>query len=188
MRVRQSPIAYCVTTGAPSSREVGALGVPVGCFHRGTYGFVGVHDQSGQEFVAALEVAVDPRRDHVEVTSDGPERERRSAFLGDLPSGLVLDLLPELGAHATGRSPSRRHAASMPGGRAMHWNVSGALDSHVSKVDTALYSERCSHSQEGMMQQEKDSPRRFPSSATYGLTQRMAAVSSRRPRRTLAIW
>ena len=38
------------------------------------------------------------------------------------------------------------------------------------------------------MQQEKDSPQRFPSSAAYGLTQRMAAVSSRRPRRTLAIW
>jgi putative drug exporter of the RND superfamily len=38
------------------------------------------------------------------------------------------------------------------------------------------------------MYQEKDVPQRFPSSATYGLTQRLAAVSSRRPRRTLAIW
>ena len=38
------------------------------------------------------------------------------------------------------------------------------------------------------MYQEKDVPERFPSSATFGLTQRMAAVSSRRPRRTLAIW
>jgi putative drug exporter of the RND superfamily len=38
------------------------------------------------------------------------------------------------------------------------------------------------------MQQEKDSPQRFRSSATFGLTQRMAAVSSRRPRRTLAVW
>jgi putative drug exporter of the RND superfamily len=36
--------------------------------------------------------------------------------------------------------------------------------------------------------QEKDVPTRFPSSATLGLTQRMAAVSSRRPGRTLAIW
>src|ERR1700683_4746174 len=38
------------------------------------------------------------------------------------------------------------------------------------------------------MYQEKDVPRHFPSSATYGLTQKLAAVSSRRPRRTLAIW
>ena len=38
------------------------------------------------------------------------------------------------------------------------------------------------------MYQEKDVPERFPSSATFGLTQRMAAISTRRPRRTLAIW
>jgi RND superfamily putative drug exporter len=38
------------------------------------------------------------------------------------------------------------------------------------------------------MYQEKDVPERFPSSATFGLSQRMAAASSRRPRRTLAIW
>ena len=38
------------------------------------------------------------------------------------------------------------------------------------------------------MYQEKDVPLHFPSSATHGLTQRLAAVSSRRPRRTLAIW
>jgi putative drug exporter of the RND superfamily len=38
------------------------------------------------------------------------------------------------------------------------------------------------------MDYEKDVPKRFPSSAGLGITQRMAAVSSRRPRRTLAIW
>jgi putative drug exporter of the RND superfamily len=38
------------------------------------------------------------------------------------------------------------------------------------------------------MYQEKDVPLHFPGSATHGLTQRLAAVSSRRPRRTLAIW
>ena len=35
---------------------------------------------------------------------------------------------------------------------------------------------------------EVDVPERSRSSATFGLTQRMAAASSRRPRRTLAIW
>jgi putative drug exporter of the RND superfamily len=38
------------------------------------------------------------------------------------------------------------------------------------------------------MYQEKDVRKRFPSSATSGLAQRLAAVSSRHPRRTLAIW
>jgi putative drug exporter of the RND superfamily len=38
------------------------------------------------------------------------------------------------------------------------------------------------------MHQEKDVPQRFPSSPSFGFTQRLAAVSSRRPRRTLAIW
>ena len=38
------------------------------------------------------------------------------------------------------------------------------------------------------MYQEKDVPKRFSSSAASGLTQRMAAISTRRPRRTLAIW
>ena len=36
--------------------------------------------------------------------------------------------------------------------------------------------------------QEDVVPERSPSSATFRLTQRMAAASSRRPRRTLAIW
>ena len=35
---------------------------------------------------------------------------------------------------------------------------------------------------------QKDVPKRFSSSASFRLTQRMAAASSRRPRRTLAIW
>ena len=35
---------------------------------------------------------------------------------------------------------------------------------------------------------QKDVPKRFPSSASSGLARRLAAVSSRRPRRTLAIW
>jgi uncharacterized membrane protein YdfJ with MMPL/SSD domain len=36
--------------------------------------------------------------------------------------------------------------------------------------------------------QEKDVLKRFPSSAAFGFTQRVAAVSTRRPRRTLAVW
>jgi uncharacterized membrane protein YdfJ with MMPL/SSD domain len=36
--------------------------------------------------------------------------------------------------------------------------------------------------------QEMNVAKRFPSSATFGFTQRMAAISTRRPRRTLAIW
>jgi hypothetical protein len=39
-----------------------------------------------------------------------------------------------------------------------------------------------------VMNQENGLPKPPPSSATIGLTQRMAAASSRRPRRTLAIW
>jgi putative drug exporter of the RND superfamily len=38
------------------------------------------------------------------------------------------------------------------------------------------------------MNQQKDVPERLPSTTTVGFTQRMAAVSARRPRRTLAIW
>ena len=38
------------------------------------------------------------------------------------------------------------------------------------------------------MYQDKNVPRRFSSSPGSGLTQRMAAISTRRPRRTLAIW
>ena len=36
--------------------------------------------------------------------------------------------------------------------------------------------------------EENDVPKRLPGTATLGFTQRMAAASSRRPRRTLAIW
>ena len=39
-----------------------------------------------------------------------------------------------------------------------------------------------------VMNQENALPKPLPSSATIGLTQRMVAASSRRPRRTLAIW
>ena len=39
-----------------------------------------------------------------------------------------------------------------------------------------------------VMSQENGLPKHLPSSATIGLTQRMAAASSLRPRRTLAIW
>jgi hypothetical protein len=38
------------------------------------------------------------------------------------------------------------------------------------------------------MYQENDAPERLPSSVSFGLTQRLAAASSRHPRRTLAIW
>jgi putative drug exporter of the RND superfamily len=43
-------------------------------------------------------------------------------------------------------------------------------------------------SQQAAIYEEEDVPKRLPSTATLGFTQRMAVVSSRRPRRTLAIW
>ena len=71
----------------------------------------------------------------------------------------------------------------------MHFNVSGALDCPVSQVNTALYSERCSSSRRPRKCfRTRNVPRRFSSSESSGLTQRLAAISSRRPRRTLAIW
>ena len=43
-------------------------------------------------------------------------------------------------------------------------------------------------SQQAVIYEENHVPKRLPNRATLGFTQRMAAVSSRRPRRTLAIW
>ena len=56
-------------------------------------------------------------------------------------------------------------------------------------VESSSHNQSTSHfSRLAVMNQEKDVPKRLPSSASLGLTQRMAAASSRRPRRTLAIW
>ena len=55
----------------------------------------------------------------------------------------------------------------MPPLRAMHSNVSNALDRTESKVNTALYSERCSHLLEASMYQKIPADERFPRSAIF---------------------
>ena len=65
------------------------------------------------------------------------------------------------------------------------WN---SLPKHAELVPVDRSQSSAHSSQQAVIYEESHVPKRLPNRATLGFTQRMAAVSSRRPRRTLAIW
>ena len=132
LAVLQRPAAGGVRDRHPAAVQVRAPHLRLGGLGRVAERVVGIDDETGEQVVAAREVAVDGTADHAQVARHRAQGQPRRALHVQVPPRGLDDLGRELGPGALAGGPGGGdgvgHSAIMPDARAVSMNESSALD------------------------------------------------------------